>query len=551
MGNWQEVFGAVAARVSGIGLIVGTFFMAASLTPSLIPRSDLVQGVLAGVSFTAGYGIALLLKWLWLYVQLPVPGAWLSRKLFVVSGSLCVLTAATFLVKAADWQNAIREAMGIAPVPTALPILIGAIAAGTAIILVGSGKLLGILWQRVSLRLGRYVRPRLARIIGLALVLGIVTFLGNGVLFSGFLRIADSSAQALDAVIEPDLAAPADPMSTGSAASLISWEDLGREGRNFIGGAIRADRIRQVTGLEAIDPVRVYVGLNAAEEPAERAALAVAELERIGGFDRSHLVIAMPTGTGWMDPAAFETLEYLQRGDVATLAIQYSYLQSWLSLLVEPEYSTEAGRALFSAVYTRWKQLPEATRPELFLYGLSLGAYSSQQSMRLHEIIDEPVSGALWVGPPFVSPLWQTLTAEREPGSPAWLPKLDQGQMVRFTNGTDGLDGAAEWGRMRIVYLQYASDPIVFFRSDSAFRKPDWMEEPRGPDVSRELRWYPIISFLQQGFDMAIALAVPMGHGHLYAFTDHIAPWMEVMPPQGWEPSDISRLRAHLQTRND
>ncbi|MDH2325573.1 alpha/beta-hydrolase family protein [Cereibacter sp. SYSU M97828] len=551
MSSGQGLFSSLVRRISGMGLIVGTFFMAMSLTPSLIPRSDLVQGVLAGVCFAVGYGITLLAKSIWLYIQLPTPNEWLSRRLFILSGSLSVATALSFFVKAAEWQNSIRAAMGIDPVPTSLPVAVGTIAAGIAIILVGSGKLIAILWRRISRRLGRYIRPRLARIIGLALVIWGIALVGNGLVFRGLLRVADSSAQALDALVEPDVAPPTDPLRTGSAASLISWEDLGREGRNFIGNPVGADRIRQITGLEAIDPIRVYVGLNAAEEATDRAALAVAELDRIGGFGRGRLVIAMPTGTGWMDPAAFETLEYLQRGDVATVAIQYSYLQSWLSLIVEPDYSIEAGRALFSAVYARWKELPEAERPELFLYGLSLGAYSSQQSMRLHEIIDDPVSGALWVGPPFVSPLWQTLTAERDPGSPAWLPRVDQGQLVRFTNGSAGLDAAGRWGRMRIVYLQYASDPIVFFKTDGAFRKPDWMAEPRGPDVSSELRWYPIVSFLQQAFDMAIALAVPMGHGHLYSYTDHIGPWMQVMPPEDLDPASLARLERYLKTRND
>lgn len=33
------------------------------------------------------------------------------------------------------------------------------------------------------------------------------------------------------------------------------------------------------------------------------------------------LVIITPTGTGWVDPAAIDSLEYLQRGDVASVAI--------------------------------------------------------------------------------------------------------------------------------------------------------------------------------------------------------------------------------------
>ena len=70
---------------------------------------------------------------------------------------------------------------------------------------------------------------------------------------------------------------------------------------------------------------------------------------------------------------------------------------------------------------------------------------------------------------------------------------------------------------MRLVYLQYASDPITFFSPGALWRKPDWMNAPVGPDVSPELRWYPVVTFLQLGLDMAVGLAVPSGHGHDYA----------------------------------
>ena len=41
---------------------------------------------------------------------------------------------------------------------------------------------------------------------------------------------------------------------------------------------------------------------------------------RVGAFDRSVLVIATPTGTGWVDPAGMAPLEILHRGDVASIS---------------------------------------------------------------------------------------------------------------------------------------------------------------------------------------------------------------------------------------
>ncbi|PKM34718.1 MAG: hypothetical protein CVV06_20115, partial [Gammaproteobacteria bacterium HGW-Gammaproteobacteria-10] len=39
------------------GLLLATLFFAFSLTPSLVPRSFLFQGVISGLSFTAGYAL--------------------------------------------------------------------------------------------------------------------------------------------------------------------------------------------------------------------------------------------------------------------------------------------------------------------------------------------------------------------------------------------------------------------------------------------------------------------------------------------------------------
>src|SRR5690606_22570009 len=303
--------------------------------------------------------------------------------------------------------------------------------------------------------------------------------------------------------------------------------------------------IAALAGGAAREPVRVYVGLNSAETVEERARLALAEMQRVGVFDRSVLVLATPTGTGWIDSAAIEPLEVLHRGDVATVGLQYSYLTSWLSLLFEPAYGSEAARALFRAVYDHWTGLPREGRPRLYLYGLSLGALNSDLSADLYDVLGDPFDGALWVGAPFSAETWRNATAGRQPGSPAWLPRFRDGSVIRFAN-QDGLAGRdGPWGPLRIVFLQYASDPVAFFRRDAAWRAPPWLERPRGPDVSDAFRWFPIVTLLQLGLDMALATTSPMGFGHVFAPEHHVEPWVAVTRPAGWSAGDLARLKAH------
>jgi uncharacterized membrane protein len=118
----------------------------------------------------------------------------------------------------------------------------------------------------------------------------------------------------------------------------------------------------------------------------------------------------MPTGTGWVDPAALDSVENLHGGAVASVALQYSYPGSWLYLLAGADYRTDAARALFKEIYGYWTTLPKDNRPRLYLHGLSLGAKNSEQSTDLIEVVGDPFAGALWSGPPYSSRLWRFLT---------------------------------------------------------------------------------------------------------------------------------------------
>jgi uncharacterized membrane protein len=105
------------------------------------------------------------------------------------------------------------------------------------------------------------------------------------------------------------------------------------------------------------------------------------------------------------------------------------------------------------------------------------------------------------------------------------------------------------WGNFRIAYLQHASDPIVFFEPEAAYRAPAWMEKPRGPDVSPDLQWYPVVTMLQLAADMHAGIA-PDGFGHSYAPADYLDAWLALTEPQGWNDAALERVRQKLLQRN-
>ncbi|RLP27051.1 alpha/beta-hydrolase family protein [Mesorhizobium sp. YM1C-6-2] len=533
--------------LSVAGLLLGTLFFVGSLTPSLVPRTYVMQGALAGICFAAGYGIGVGWRWLWFYMELPgIPDR--SLRVFrMVATVVCAVGMSVALWQAAEWQNSIRVLMKMEPLSTGHPFEVWAIAAATFVLLIAVARLFVLVFRLISGSAGRVVPPRISKVLGFSVAVVLFWGIANGVLFRFAFHVLDSSFRELDALIEPQFAQPDDPLKTGSAASLVKWTEVGRAGREFVTSGPTSAEIGAFTGRNALEPLRVYVGLRAAETVEERASLALEELKRVGGFDRSVLVVITPTGTGWVDPAAMDSIEYLEDGDIASVALQYSYLSSPLSLMVQPEYGEDAARALFDAVYSYWTTLPRDQRPRLFLHGLSLGSMNSEKSVQFLRMLGDPINGALWSGPPFESTLWRSIVDDRNSGSPAWLPQFGDGSHVRFMN-QDGATVPADtpWGAMRIVYLQYASDAVTFFDIRDVYREPAWMTMPRGPDVSSQLRWYPVVSMLQLAFDMAVSTSTPIGYGHVYASEHYIEAWVAVADVRGWSAEQVARLKQSL-----
>lgn len=533
-------------RLSTVGLLLGTLCFALSLTPSLLPRTYVVQGILSGCAFAVGYGAGVFLEWLWTFLGLRLPERCTPPVATLVVLLLCLAAAFVSLWLAPGWQNDIRTTMGMPPVESGHALQIAAIALLPAALIILLGTLLTRVLRRVAQWLARLLPPRLA-FLGSLIVVGVVTTtLVNGVLVRAALRAADSFYAELDSLAGQFEAQPANPLQSGSSSSLIAWDTIGRDARVYVQSGPTAAEIERMIDRPAVMPLRVYVGLHSAPTLAERAQLALDEMLRVGAFDRSILVVIMPVGTGWVDPPAIDTLEFLHAGDVASVALQYSYLASSLSLVAEPNVGVDAARALFSAVYGHWRQLPPDARPKLYLHGLSLGAYASQESALLYDVLADPFQGALWVGPPFASRQWQSYTANRVPGTPAWLPRVGNGSTIRFTNQQNALDipGAA-WGPIRLIYLQYPSDPVVFFEPASLYRPPRWLDA-RAPDVSSSLIWVPAVTFLQLALDMALSQSAPVGFGHVYAPQDYLEAWAELTDPPGWDRHSLDTLERKL-----
>jgi len=539
----------IREALSPSALIVAASCFGASLTPSLMPRDPFVQAGLAAVAAALGYEIALMTRALWRYLELPqIPKRlrlpWL---LAAVAASAAILLYS--LSKAASWQNATRLAVNLPPLDSAAPLYIFAVGGLIALGLWAFFRVVGQVRRLIARFLERVLPRRVGIVLSVVLAGWLFWALIDGALVRNALRAADASFLAADILLEPDITQPTDPMKTGSAASLVRWDEMGRRGRQFVATAPTPAEISEFQSGDVQRPVRVYVGRRSAETAEERADLALRELIRTGGFNRSVLIVMVPVGTGWMDPGAHDTLDFMLSGDVATVSVQYSYLTSMLALLAHPEYGIEQSRALFDKIYDYWTDLPKDSRPRFYVHGLSQGAFNSQATLPLLDMLGDPIQGALWAGSPFFSRYWSEVRDDRNAGSPAWRPTYGNGSLVRVMDQYGGLTGDfSPWGPIRAVFLNYGSDPIVNFTFDSAIRPPAWMNDPRAPDVTDKLSWFPVVTMLQLALDSMFALDVPR-FGHYYVAPDYIDAWAALIDPEGWSDDRARELKTIFESR--
>jgi uncharacterized membrane protein len=273
---------------------------------------------------------------------------------------------------------------------------------------------------------------------------------------------------------------------SGSPASLVSWESLGLQGRNFVGTGPTPDELTAFSGRPAQEPVRAYVGLKSADDVQARAQLAARQLQRAGGFDRSVLVVVTTTGTGW---AAAPPPPGWPASDTARL------------------------RALTGC----------ATVGRGHPGGRPFRAGPQNDNEHRHGIVADP-----------------------EEGSPDCLPVYRDRRNVRCADEASDLAApSGPWPTPRLVYLQNASDPIVWWSGDLLLHQPDWLREPPGRDVLPAMRWLPWVTFWQVTADMVFSTGVPDGHGHVY-LDAYVDAWAAVLQPPDWTAADTSNLYAAI-----
>lgn len=526
-----------------LGLIFAVAFFCLSLYPSLLPRTWFFQGLVSAFALAIGYGFGALASFTtrWMFERDILvkykPAAW---KLLYIIGSLLVLT---FLILGGIWQNELRTILQV-PQEDAYILRVFALAATTGVLLVHLGRKIRKLNDWLLRKIDRFLPRRISAAISLLLVVVFISWVISGA-FIGFLGTVSSYLYDKKNRSTPDgIVQPTSITRSGSKDSLISWDTLGYQGQKFVAQGPSQQQLHDFTNQPTKEQIRVYAGVNSAATARERAELALRELRRTDAFKRKVLVIATPTGTGWLNAQSMDALEYIYGGDTAVVAQQYSYLPSWISFLVDKQKAQDTGKALFNEVYAEWSAMPQGSRPKLIMYGLSLGAFGGQSAFSGQSSMVHSIDGALWQGTPGDTELWKEVTAQRDAGSPEWQPTIDTGRNVRFaSNNADIQRDSTNWEKQRVLYMQHGSDPIVWFNLDLPLHKSDWYSEQRAPDVLDNTIWVPFLSFFQLAADQVVGMSVPRDFGHNYETTVARA-WAAVTNAPDWTEQKAEALQA-------
>ncbi len=275
-------------------------------------------------------------------------------------------------------------------------------------------------------------------------------------------RITDRLEHS-DDIVEPAYPKPPDsPYVSAGPRSEMPFDTIGKEGRRFVTMALTNGQITKVMGEPAVDPVRVVAGYESADDIRERAALGVADLEACGGFERSIICVASPTGVGYVNYTIIEALEYLTRGNCATIVPQYALVPSALAMPKTLD-GVMLTRAVLDAIQDRLEEIPEERRPRVVLMGESLGA---------NVALDVSTVPGPYVGVPALEHL----------GVSAPLPP----------------------GRMRQLMVVHDDDPVNKYGYTMVIQPPWWMGPPttRPPMVPRETRFRPVTTFVIATIDL-------------------------------------------------
>ena len=534
-----------------------------AVSPSLLPHSWWATAANVGVLQGLGHGFATVASQALRPVRSDEPQSLLPDPVRLAMTGVTAGVFVTSLRRRAHQEKLVESDEKFKVSPQILGITVGTLGYGVVLLV---GDAIQTFIDAINELLGKKLPPVASWPLAIAGGGALLILVGDQMVVRRFAVRVSRQAQELDREFMRGADQPKRPERSGSPDSAVDWNTMGRQGRAVVAGGPRKEDIERLLDGGALEPIRIFVGLDTERDQApdfeEMAAVAIKEMHRTGAFERSHIAVMSAAGTGWINDFHTSGFEFVTRGDSAVVAMQYSYLPSAYSYLADRKNPVNSSRVLIEAIRSELEQLAPETRPKLYVGGESLGAYGVSDAFETVEEFLEQTSGGVFTGTPGFASNHSYLTRHREKGSPQRLPLIDGGRHVRFTahpahlrHDFRGYSYANTWVEPRFVFAQHASDPVVWWEPSLAWKAPDWLREPgsRGEpapaaqhlDALDTMRWMPLVTYWQIGIDQLPSKDYPSPHGHNY-HDETVAYWNAVIHGAGDDADEAALSRPEL-----
>ncbi|MGA3256217.1 MAG: alpha/beta-hydrolase N-terminal domain-containing protein, partial [Mycobacterium sp.] len=268
------------------GTAVGLLFLWFSMTPSLLPRGPLFQGLVSGAAGAIGYGLGVFGVWLVRYMRSHESSPPAPRRAWIALVAVGVIGQILMIIWFHVWQDDVRDLMGVPRLTFLDHPLTAVLSIVVLFVFVEIGQLVGKLVRFLVRQLERVAPPRVSAVVVVVLLIALSVALLNGVVVRFAMSTMNKTFAAVNDETAPDTAAPTSPLRSGGPQSLVSWESLGHQGRTFVARGPTVQQLSQFNDAPATEPIRAYAGLNSADGIKATAALAARELQRTGGLNR-------------------------------------------------------------------------------------------------------------------------------------------------------------------------------------------------------------------------------------------------------------------------
>jgi len=534
-----------------------------AVSPSLLPHSWWATAANVGVLQGLGHGFATVASQALRPVRSDEPQSLLPDPVRLAMTGVTAGVFVTSLRRRAHQEKLVESDEKFKVSPQILGITVGTLGYGVVLLV---GDAIQTFIDAINELLGKKLPPVASWPLAIAGGGALLILVGDQMVVRRFAVRVSRQAQELDREFMRGADQPKRPERSGSPDSAVDWNTMGRQGRAVVAGGPRKEDIERLLDGGALEPIRIFVGLDTERDQApdfeEMAAVAIKEMHRTGAFERSHIAVMSAAGTGWINDFHTSGFEFVTRGDSAVVAMQYSYLPSAYSYLADRKNPVNSSRVLIEAIRSELQKLDPEKRTKLYVGGESLGAYGVSDAFETVEEFLEQTSGGVFTGTPGFASNHSYLTRHREKGSPQRLPLIDGGRHVRFTahpahlrHDFRGHSYANTWVEPRFVFAQHASDPVVWWEPSLAWKAPDWLREPgsRGEpapaaqhlDALDTMRWMPLVTYWQIGIDQLPSKDYPSPHGHNY-HDETVAYWNAVVHGAGDDADEAALSRPEL-----